>query len=778
MAYFVRRNVPFPLTDINLREASGADLARISAELRTGLSLGEMEQICQQFESEGRNPTDVELQGLGQAWSEHCCYKSSKALLKEHFEGLDTPAVLSKEDAGVVAFNEDWAVALRVESHNHPSALDPYGGAATGIGGILRDILCMGAQPIALIDPLFFGPLDLPDGQVPPGSKHPKYLLRGVGAGIRDYGNRVGVPTVSGSLTFHPGYTGNCLVNVGCVGLVARDKIVRSAVGGAGDLLVLVGGRTGRDGIHGVTFASTVLRRSSEDEDRGAVQLGDPITKEPLIHAVLEAVDKGLLTGMKDLGGGGLSCVCGEMALAAGLGAVVALDQVPLKEQGLEPWEIWVSESQERMMLAVRPDDLDAVLDIFQDWDVEASVVGEAVPGDRVQVTYKGVVVLDLDLEWYTGGPVYRRPQKVRRRGRRERRPKAPDSVEAGNALVLKMLGHPNVCSREWLVRQYDFDVRARTVVKPFVGVPFHEGPSDAAVIKPLDDDARALAIATASSPEAAEVDPYRGGKLAVDEVVRNLAAVGARPLALTDCLNFGNPENPERMGEFAEAVRGMAEVCRALHLPVPSGNVSFYNESGEAAVPPTVTVVGIGTVTYVRRAVTSDLKREGNPLYLVGGVKDQLGASLYYRLTGSSGGAVPDCDPALLRLGAENMEVVASRGMIAAAHDVSDGGVAVAAAEMAIGGGVGATLDANQLRGNLRFDLGMFSESTSRWVVEVERRRAKTFEKVMAPVPVRQIGSVGGDRLLIERGAGAVVDVPVEDLRDAWTTPLWAAMG
>ncbi len=778
MGYFVRRNVPFPLVDINLRDATDGDLRRIASEMRTGLSLEEMREVRGHFEAEGRNPTDVEMQGIGQAWSEHSCYKSSKAILKEHFAGLDTPAVLSKEDAGVVAFNDDWAVALRVESHNHPSALDPYGGAATGIGGILRDILCMGAQPIALIDPLFFGPLDLPDDQVPAGTKHPKYLLRGVVAGIRDYGNRVGVPTVSGGVVFHRGYTTNCLVNVGCVGLVARDHIVRSAVGGVDDLLVLVGGRTGRDGIHGVTFASTTLRRTSEDEDRGAVQLGDPITKEPLIHAVLEAVDRGLLTGMKDLGGGGLSCVCGEMALAAGLGAVVSLDQVPLKEEGLDPWEIWVSESQERMMLAVRPDDLEALRDILQDWDVEASVVGQAVPGDRVQVTFRGAVVLDLDLEWYTGGPVYHRPQRSVRRKARERRPQPPASVEDGNKLLLRMLSHPNVCSREWIVRQYDFDVRARTVVKPFVGVPFAEGPSDAAVIKPLEDDARALAIATATAPEVSEADPYCGGKLVVDEVVRNLVAVGARPLALTDCLNFGNPEQPERMGEFAEVVRGMAEVCRALHLPIPSGNVSFYNEAEFATVPPTATVVGIGTVPYVRRAVTSDLKRKGNPLYLVGGGKDQMGASLYYRLVGAAGGQVPDCDTGLLRLGAENMVLAASRGMLAAAHDVSDGGVGAAVAEMTIGGGIGATLDANAVRGNLRWDVGLFTESPSRWVVEVERRRAKTFEKVMAPVPVRRIGSVGGEALLVQRGAGAAVDVPVEDLRAAWTGPLWRAMG
>ena len=778
MGYFQQRKVPFPLVDVNLRDASDTDLARIGTEMRTGLALSELKDIRHHFEEEGRNPTDVELQALGQAWSEHCCYKSSKLILKEHFAGLDTPDVLAKEDAGVVAFNDEWAYALRIESHNHPSALDPYGGAATGIGGILRDVLCMGAQPIALVDPLFFGPLDLKDGDLPRGIKHPAYLFRGVGAGIRDYGNRVGVPTVAGSVRFHSGYTGNCLVNVGCVGMVRRDQIIHSSVKDEGDLFVLVGGRTGRDGIHGVTFASGVLRKDSDESDRGAVQLGDPITKEPLIHACLEAAEAGLLSGMKDLGGGGLSCVCGELALNGGLGAVVRLDNVPLKETGLTAWEIWISESQERMMLAVPPDNLDRVLDIFQDWDVEASVVGEAVEGNRIQVTYKGVVVLDLDLEWYTGGPVYRRPQKAARRTTKERRPQAPPKLEAANALILRMLGDPNVCSREWLVRQYDFDVRARTVVKPFVGVPFKEGPSDAAVIKPLEDDAKGLALAVGCAPEVSAIDPYLGGKLAMDEVVRNLTAAGARAHSITNCLNFGNPEKPERMWEFAEVVRGMAEVCRSLGLPVPSGNVSFYNEAEGTAVPPTATILGVGLLPYVRNAVTTDFKREGNILYLVGATRDQMGASLYYNLSGAAGGDVPDANPAALRLASTNLYTAAGRQYLAAAHDVSDGGLAVAVAEMCIGGGIGASVDLAQASSRLRWDLAAFSESPTRWVVEVEKKKARYFEKVMEPVPVKRIGEVEGDRLQLSRGASLVGDLAVEDLRSAWTQPLWTAMG
>ncbi|MCQ5376058.1 MAG: AIR synthase-related protein, partial [Methanomassiliicoccales archaeon] len=346
-----RRGVSFELAEIDLLSATDHDLVEISQAMGLNLSLEEMKRIKQYFERKSRLPTDVELQSLAQAWSEHCCYKSSKVFLREHIFNIDHPDILAKGDAGVMVFDNEYAYALRIESHNHPSAVEPYGGAATGIGGIVRDVLCMGARPVALIDPLFFGPLDF-NGELPPGTKHPKYLLGGVVAGIRDYGNRIGVPTLCGAVFFDERYIGNCLVNVGCVGIVRRDRILRNAVKNSNDVLILVGGKTGRDGIHGVTFASAELDETSEEKSRSAVQLGDPIMKEPLIHACLEVNAKQLITGMKDLGGGGLSCVVGELAFAGGCGAEVDLDKVPLKETGLAPWEIWVSESQERMMLS------------------------------------------------------------------------------------------------------------------------------------------------------------------------------------------------------------------------------------------------------------------------------------------------------------------------------------------------------------------------------------------------------------------------------------------
>ena len=407
--------------EINL-DLPDEKLLEISRKIGIGLSLDEMKSVRNYFREQGRNPTDIEIQAIGQAWSEHCCYKSSKSLLKKYIFNIEAPQniFVIKEDAGVVEFDKDYAYVLALESHNHPSAVEPYGGAATGIGGILRDVVCMGAQPVALIDPIFFGPLELPYDQLPKGVKHPEFIFRGVVAGIRDYGNRVGIPTVSGSVYFHPGYTGNCLVNVGCVGIIKKDDIIHSRVKELGDIFVMVGGRTGRDGIHGVNFASAELDEESETSSRSAVQVGDPITKEPLIHACLEANKKKLLNGMKDLGGGGLSCVVGEMAHAGGYGARVNLEKVLLKEKGMKPWEIWVSESQERMMLAVSKENLKVVLDIFDKWDVNAAIIGETIAEKRVFVYYEGEKIFDMDSEFLTGGPLYARDVKVVERDQKD----------------------------------------------------------------------------------------------------------------------------------------------------------------------------------------------------------------------------------------------------------------------------------------------------------------------------------------------------------------------
>ncbi|HUV61474.1 MAG TPA: phosphoribosylformylglycinamidine synthase subunit PurL [Thermoplasmata archaeon] len=771
---YAPQDVPFELREVNLAEASDDDLADISDESGTGLSVEEMRSIKEYFGKKGRNPTDVELQSIGQAWSEHCCYKSSKVFLREYVFGINNRHVIDRGDAGVMEFDKDHAYALRVESHNHPSAVEPYGGAATGIGGILRDVLCMGAQPIALVDPLFFGPLDYAFEKLPEGIKHPKYLLGGVVAGIRDYGNRVGVPTISGGLWFDESYVGNCLVNVGCIGIAEKDDIRRNAVKGPGDVLVLVGGRTGRDGIHGVTFASAVLTEESETESRGAVQLGDPIMKEPVIHAVLEANERKLVNGMKDLGGGGLSCVVGEIALAGGCGAEVDLSKVPLKEEGLAPWEIWVSESQERMMLSVSSRNLDKVLHIFKLWDVPATPVGRIVREKSVRLFFRDVKVFDLELEFLTAGPEYCRPcaASPARRGGKEVTPKARDKYDD---VLLRLLSDYNICNRDWAIRQYDHEVRASTVLKPLQGKIGHWSHGDAAVLKPVEESFRGLAVATASNPFAVGIDPYRGGKTCVDEACRNLAAVGARPHSLTDCLNFGNPEKPERLWEFREAVRGIGEVAKDLNLPIPSGNVSFYNESPTGSVLPTPTIVGCGIVRDIRKCVTSDLKREGDPLFLVGETMPEMGASAYYRMTKGYSSKVPDVDLRALRAGIDIIVDGVERGAIVACHDISDGGLAVALAEMCIGGDIGADVALESL-GHLRSDTKLFAEGNSRWLVEVKRGKERQLRRDRA-TKVAKIGHVRGDGLTVSSGR-KLVDVSVDRMARKFNEPLWRMVG
>jgi phosphoribosylformylglycinamidine synthase II len=768
-----RLQVPFELFEIDLFSASDEELRKLSDIMGLSLGLEEMVTIRDHFSEKGRLPTDVELQSIAQAWSEHCCYKSSKVILKEHVFNITHPDVLSKGDAGVMVFDDEHGYALRIESHNHPSAIEPYGGAATGIGGIIRDVVCMGAQPVALVDPLFFGPPDF-KGELPPGVKHPKYLVGGVVAGIRDYGNRLGIPTVCGGVFFDQAYTGNCLVNVGCVGIVKKKDLVRNAVGGAHDLLILAGGRTGRDGIHGVTFASAELDETSEEESRGAVQLGDPIMKEPLIHACLEVNSRGLISGMKDLGGGGLSCVVGEMALDAGFGAEVNLSDVPLKEKGLAPWEIWVSESQERMMLAAPEENIEDIMEVFELWDVEATIIGRVIEGKVVKLSFQGEKVFEMDLDFLTAGPEYCRPC-LSRSPTTELEEVFPKLPEDRSEILLTLLSDPNIASKEWIIRQYDHEVRAGTVIKPLQGKIGHRGHGDAAVIKPLDHSVRGLAIALGVNPWFVAEDPYRGGKGCIDEVCRNIVAVGARPHALTDCLNFGNPEKPDRLGEFRDAVRGIGEVCQALSIPIPSGNVSFYNETPKGSVLPTPTVMGVGIVEDITKCVTADLKEAGNPLYVVGETKGEMGGSALYRIYGGRGGEVPDVDITELQSSIDRLLECMSKGIVKACHDCSDGGMAVALAEMCISGNIGASIDITSM-GTSPTERKLFCETNTRWLVEIDRERENEWKETMQK-KIFRLGEVGNDFLEIGDG-NSIMNIGIDEMREAWYSPLWRILG
>jgi phosphoribosylformylglycinamidine synthase len=762
-----KAEVPFELYEINILKANNEELAKISKELGLALSLDEMKRIKEYFKTKGRNPYDIELQSLAQAWSEHCCYKSSKYYLRKFlFVQADYIISAIKEDAGVVEFDEEYAYVVALESHNHPSAIEPYGGAATGIGGILRDVLCMGAQPIALVDPLFFGTLNTLDSAIPRGTKHPLYLLSGVVAGIRDYGNRVGIPTVGGMLFFDDSYLTNCLVNVGCIGIAKKGKIIPSRVGDAEDSFILAGGLTGRDGIHGVTFASAELNEKSEEEARGAVQLGNPIVKEPLMHACLEVLEKGLLTGMKDLGGGGLSCVVGEMALAAGFGAEVHLDKVLLKEKDMAPWEIWISESQERMMLTAKPNFVDEILYVFQKWDVPARVIGSATKEKILRVYYKGYKVYEMDIEFVASGIEYCRPYVVKKMDEANKIKPPKNCAE----VLLEMLAHPNVASREWVVRQYDHEVRACTVIKPLQGRINLEGHGDAAVIKPTASW-KGLAITADVNPWMVKIDPYWGTASSFDEMVRNLIAVNSKPNSFADCLNFGNPEKQERMGEFVECVKAMGWMASGYALPCVSGNVSFYNETPYSSAAPTPTLLGIGMVEDIRKAITADFKRKGNAIVLVGETKKEFGGSIYSAVTGMKSSNVPRTSPYELKRYSNAMLDGFKKFKVYSCHDPAEGGLAVAIAEMCIASGIGAWIDLAALEGETFVKL--FAESNTRWVVEIKEDDAKDYINFFTTKGLKAypIGYTGGSS--IEFRDKLSFDILLSEADKAWRSGL-----
>ena len=762
-----------------IQDAKDDDLKRISELMGLSLSIEEMRAIKRYFLLKRRAPTDVELQSIAQAWSEHCCYKSSKKILQKYIFGIDAPqSILAiKEDAGVVEFDAEHAYVLAFESHNHPSAIEPYGGAATGIGGIVRDVICMGAQPIALIDPLFFGPLDYSYEKLPAEVKHPKFLFDGVVAGISDYGNRIGIPTCAGMVYFDDGYVGNCVVNVGCVGIMKKSDLSRS-IAREGEVLVLVGGKTGRDGIHGVTFASVEL--TGEEEFRSAVQVGDPITKEPLMHAILESNEKKLISGMKDLGGGGLSCAVSEMCHAGGCGAEIYLDRVKLKEEGLSAWEIWVSESQERFLIGTLEAKVGELLAIFNKWDVDAVILGQTfktrssevnASPKQLKINYRGENIFELDTDFLVSCPLYERTMEIKARDEAEPLMGAPDDY---NGTLKQLLAAPNIASREGVIRQYDHEVRASTVIKPMQGIIGKETHGDAAVIKPLEESYMGLAITSDVNPSYCKINPFWGAASAIDEVCRNLTAVGAVPQSFADCLNFGNPEKPDRMGDFYECCRGLGHMASSLGVPFVSGNVSLYNESAamNESIPPTPAILGIGICEDIRECVTVDLKEAGNILFLIGDTKKELGGSEYYKLRGVKGGLVPRTDPKVLKRSMVALLDTMKAGLVASCHDLSEGGLAVAVCEMSMGGDSGVYIDIGAVNPELRGDYKLFSESNTRWVVEVQRAVAGRFEALMAThdVCIIEIGTVIKDkRVSISDNGTELVDISIDAVRTAW---------
>lgn len=754
---------------IDLKNRDDSALLSLSNEMGLSLSGDEMLMLKQYFEGAGRDPTEVELQAMAQAWSEHCCYKSSKLYLKKYFSNLRTEDTIlaMQDDAGVISFDEEHAYVVKMESHNHPSAIEPYGGAATGVGGILRDVLCMGAQPVALLDSLYFG--DITKDQKAENELSDRFIFNGVVSGVRDYGNRVGIPTVAGSLNFDDSYSGMPLVNVGCIGIVRKDRISRSRVSQPGANLVLAGGRTGRDGIHGVTFASRSLTERDSESQR-AVQLGNPIIKEPLIHAVLEANDAGLIEGMKDLGGGGLSSSVGEMCHAGGMSAEVQLDEVLLKAEDMDPWEIWVSESQERMLLAVTNDNMDSVKEIFNKWDIEYSVIGKVVDSPNLVINFRGQKVLDLSLEFLTTGPMYARNYRFRKRDYRSF-PLPMEKKDYGDFLK-EFLSRPANCARFNVVRQYDHTVRGNTVVKPFTGKPNRETHSDATVVKPLEDSFKGLAVTSGSKPEMTSVDPYIGAKATVTEAYRNVLSTGAVPHSLVDSLNFGNPEIPEIMGQFIEASKAISEFCRYFSIPVVAGNVSLYNQSGERNIKPTPTIMITGLIDDVRKAITTDFKSEGSAIFVIGSTAGNLSGSEYLKAQGVSSESLEDVDYEELKNVTEPFLKATANSLIMSAHDVSTGGLIQAVLEMSFGSDFGFELDVTDISNN-KTQCKLFSEDGNRIVVEISQKDVVEFKKLFEGLPCVEIGKTGGKRAVVRDTEMKVLDIEVDELRKSWESGL-----
>src|SRR5712692_8936916 len=622
----------------------------------------------------GRPPNHLELAMYAVMWSEHCSYKSSRA----HLRRLPTEApwvlVGPGENAGVIDAGDGVAVALRIESHNHPSAIEPHQGAATGVGGILRDVFTMGARPIALLNSLRFGSPD-----------HPKtrHLVSGVVAGIGGYGNCVGVPTVGGECQFHAAYNGNILVNAMCVGLAKADRIFYSAAAGPGNLVIYVGAKTGRDGIHGATMASAEFAADAAAK-RPTVQVGDPFTEKLLIEACLELMEGDSIVAIQDMGAAGLTSSAVEMAGKGGLGIALDLDLVPVREAGMSPYEIMLSESQERMLMILAPGSEAEARQVFDKWELDFAVIGHVTETGRLVLRMHGEIAADIPVgSLVTEAPLYQRPWT--------RRAAEPDIDPAALperdpfACLKRLLGCPDLASKRWVWEQYDHLVQGNTVKRP---------GGDAAVVR-IGESGKALALATDCTPRYCRADPVRGGAQAVAESWRNLTAVGALPLALTDCMNFGNPEKPEIMGEFVGAIKGMREACLALDYPVVSGNVSLYNETSGSAVLPTRVIGGVGLIGDAHRAVDFALKRGGDALILIGNNSGHLGASLYLReIEGREAGPPPPVDLAAERRNGDFVRGEIAALHVAACHDLSDGGLLVALAEMAMAGYRGAVLD------------------------------------------------------------------------------------
>lgn len=701
----------------------------------------------------GREPNHVELGMFGVMWSEHCSYKHSKAVLRTFPTKGERVLQGPGENAGIVGIGDGLAVCFKIESHNHPSAVEPYQGAATGLGGIIRDIFTMGARPIASLNSLRFGALDDP---------RVRYLFNGVVSGIAGYGNCIGIPTVGGEVYFDPCYHGNPLVNVLCVGLIEVDKIKLGKASGVGNPVLLVGARTGRDGMHGASFASGELNDASEQK-RPAVQVGDPFMEKLLMEACLELINNHEIVGIQDLGAAGLTCAISEMASHGGTGLEIDLDRVPCREEGMTPYEILISESQERMLIVVPPEQEPTVHEVFKRWGLNSATIGRVTADGSLRIRKDGAVVAEVAADSLVEeAPVYypesAEPAYLQTTSAFELA-QLPDVTDANQAL-LKLLAVPSIASKEWVWQQYDYMVRTCTVVLP---------GSDAAVLR-IRGTKKGLALTTDCNSRYVYLDPYTGARIAVAEAARNLVCSGAEPLAVTDCLNFGNPEKPEIFWQFRKAAEGISEACRALQTPVTGGNVSFYNESYGEAIYPTPTVGMVGLLEDVEQRCTQSFKTAGDYVVLLGETYDELGGSEYLATCHQLVQGVPPQLDLDKEIAVQKTVLTAIRlGLLHSAHDLSEGGLAVALAECCFEHELGVKIEL--AAHGLRLDSLLFGESQSRILLSLPAKNLSSFLQLAASdnVPAFTLGTTGGNRLRIQVDGQSKIDLPLAEVKATW---------
>ncbi|MBL4885468.1 MAG: phosphoribosylformylglycinamidine synthase subunit PurL [Planctomycetaceae bacterium] len=796
-------DVAFELKHVKLKGLNDEQLMQISQENLLSLSAVEMRTIQKYFGDQEKIPTDIELETIAQTWSEHCSHKTLAGRIRYddgeqvlNFENMLKETIFAatvsireslgeddwcvsvfSDNAGIVTFNETYDACFKVETHNRPSALEPYGGANTGIGGVIRDCLGtgLGGRPVANTDVFCFAPSDIEHDDLPPGVLHPKTISRGVVAGVRDYGNRMGIPTVNGAVYFDERYIGNPLVYCGNVAIIPRGKAEKQVY--PGDYIVSIGGRTGLDGIHGATFSSAVLTDKSEETSGGAVQIGNAITEKMVADVVLKARDLELFTSITDCGAGGFSSAVGEMA--EDTGAEVWLDQAPLKYSGLTYMEIWISEAQERMVFSVPPEKWEQFEQVCDSEGVEASILGKFTDTKKLVLKYQDQQVGELDLAFMHDG----RPPIIREAVYKPREVTAVSLPEQAdfNADLLKILASPNVCSKEWIIRQYDHEVQAGSVVKPLVGVE-NDGPSDAAVVQPDWDSPRGLVISNGMNPHYGDLDPYRMATSAIDEAMRNCIATGADPnkIAILDNFCWGNTDRPETLGALVRSALGCQDAAIAFGTPFISGKDSLHNEftypqDGEqktVAIPYSLLISALGQIDDIQNAVTMDLKTAGNQIAIVGVTHNELGGSHYCLVNELKGGEAPGVDFAQAMSLFKSLHNSIQNRLIRSCHDLSEGGLAVAGAEMAFAGGLGLDLYLENLPADSLSDTAtLFSESNSRFLIEVTPENTAQVEELFKDLPFAWIGAVSEEpHVSINSAQGkTLIQQPNSALKDAW---------